>query len=116
MSEQLLSDLIKRIASSGDPRAADLLSIVARELSSNPHELLGLSRPEKHGLPFKRRVLGRRIAAGNFPPVVRINGRLFVTRANLEHLKAVLASGEEYHRDGPAYVGVKQPRVREGAQ
>ncbi len=57
-------------------------------------DLLPLSRPEKLGLPFKRRVLGRRIVDGTFPQPVRINGRLFIPRGKLrEYLQRLQAEG-----------------------
>jgi hypothetical protein len=57
----------------------------------SPTDLIPLADPKKIDLPFSRRVLGRRIVVGAFPPVVRINGRLFITRAELEKFKAQLA-------------------------
>jgi hypothetical protein len=56
-------------------------------------ELLPLSKPEKLGLPFKRRVLGRRIVDGSFPPPTKINGRLYITRRALSEYKARLING-----------------------
>jgi hypothetical protein len=51
-------------------------------VTERPDDILPLSRPELLGLPFKRRVLGRRIAAGDFPEVLRFGRRLYVTRAD----------------------------------
>lgn len=56
-------------------------------------DLLPLSQPEKLGLPFKRRVLGRRLVDGSFPTPIRINGRLFITRRELKNYKASLILG-----------------------
>jgi hypothetical protein len=56
------------------------------------NDLIPLAHPKKIGLPFSRRVLGRRIFEGRFVPVVKINGRLFVTRQNLENYKLHLAT------------------------
>jgi hypothetical protein len=55
------------------------------------NDLIPLAHPKKIGLPFSRRVLGRRIFEGRFVPVVKINGRLFITRQNLENYKLHLA-------------------------
>ncbi len=56
-------------------------------------DLLPLSKPEKLGLPFKRRVLGRRIVDGSFPTPTKINGRLYITRRALSEYKARLING-----------------------
>ena len=51
-------------------------------------DLLPLSRPERVGLPFKRRALDRRMTDGTFPEeaIVHIGKRLFIRRADLEAL------------------------------
>jgi hypothetical protein len=58
---------------------------------SSDLDLIPLANPKSVGLPFSRRVLGRRIVAGSFPEIVRINNRLFITRQALETYKKQLA-------------------------
>ena len=57
----------------------------------SPTDLIPLADPKKIGLPFSRRVLGRRIVEGSFPEIVRINNRLFITRQALETYQKQLA-------------------------
>lgn len=73
------------------------------EVELSPTDLLPLAHPEKLGLPFKRRELGRRIADGRFPAdaVLQLGGRLFTTRGALEKYKEdLIARGAQRDANG----------------
>lgn len=68
------------------------------ELSKNPspNDLIPIARTELLGLGVQRRVIGRRIASGEFPRPLRIKGRLYITVAQLEAYKEALREGDEH--------------------
>lgn len=61
-----------------------------RIVEESDDDLLPLSRPEALGLPFAKTAMLERIRAGRFPTPVRINGRMFITRAALREFKKQL--------------------------
>lgn len=77
----------------------------------SPDDLIPLSRPERLGLGVSRCVLGRRIAAGEFPAPIRINGRLYTTFAQLTEYKQRMLHGEG---DGKPHHIEKLPRRADG--
>lgn len=54
--------------------------------------LIPVADEDALGLGVGRRTIGRRIKdpASGFPPVIRVNGRLYVTKQNLRDYKARL--------------------------
>lgn len=65
-------------------------------ITTSGDDLLPLADPRRVGLPFSRRTLGDRIVAKKFPPVIRIGGRLYIQRSELEQFKAkLIADGGE---------------------
>jgi len=72
------------------------MSALDKILSTNPSpdDLIPISKTELLGLGVRRRVIGRRIAAGEFPTPIRINHRLYITVAQLAEYKQSLLRGE----------------------
>lgn len=72
------------------------MSATDKILSANPSpdDLIPISKTELLGLGVRRRVIGRRIASGEFPTPIRINGRLYITVAQLTEYKQSLLRGE----------------------
>ena len=67
-------------------------------LTPENEELLPLARPEALGLPFKKRVLDRRIADGSFPPPIYIHGRKYTTRRLLNaYIRKLIEEGSRVH-------------------
>jgi len=52
--------------------------------------LIPLAKPEALGLGVGRRSIGRKIKEGTFPPVLRLSGRLYIRRCDLNDYKARL--------------------------
>lgn len=59
---------------------------------TNPNlHLVALKDPHKAGLPYSKRTLNRKIAAGEFGPVVKVGGRLYATQATIDaHLSSIV--------------------------
>jgi hypothetical protein len=60
----------------------------------SPDDLIPISKWRELGLGVQRRVIGRRIASGEFPTPIRIKGRLYITYGQLEEYKSRLNLGD----------------------
>lgn len=71
-------------------------------MSGIQEKLIPVANVAALGLGVGRRTIGRRIKvrSSGFPPVVRVNGRLFVTQSELEQYKAKLIATGGAMRDG----------------
>jgi hypothetical protein len=77
-------------------------------MSNSDDVLIPLANPEAIGLGVGRRTLGRKIKdpASGFPAAIRINGRLYVRRSELEAFKErLIAEGIRAAADGRPRLG-----------
>ncbi len=64
-------------------------------------KLIPVADTEAIGLGVGRRSIGRLIKAGKFPPTIRLNGRLYVQKSELDAFKSRIISENVFRAAEP---------------